>query len=277
MTDIITAINALPRQHLTPEQCADLIRLARTGDADAKKTLLREYMGPIVREVGRVTKFANSIGQGTDDTMSEAFSEAVRIFYGVVNTFDLDRGMHGFVNYLSRTLRNDEELQVRRGNSRIPQRTLYRRTQIMKAAGNDLTEARRLAPGMGMPLATFDAVTSALAPTEGVGGGGSRTANEGGADSHAEETRVPAELQFHDTGYVRVEDLQDAARALDALDYVPRLIVESIYGFNGQPEQSAAEVGKVLGMSRWAVQRRLDAAMVDMKQALTEQENDRDE
>lgn len=275
MTDIVTAINALPRQHLTPEQCADLIRLARTGDAAAKQTLLREYMGPIVREVGRVTKFANSIGQGTDDTMSEAFSEAVRIFYGVVNTFDLDRGMHGFVNYLSRTLRNDEELQVRRGIARVPQRTLYRRTEIVKAADGDLAKARELAPGMGMPLATFDAVTATLGATEEVGGLGNGAKSDMGEGPGA-PNYVPPQLRTEESGYVRTEDLLDTARALDALEYIPRLIVESTYGLNGQPEQSAAEIGKMLGMSRWAVQRRLDAAMVDMKQALTNTNNDQE-
>lgn len=260
--NIIDTINALPYPDKTQDECADLIRLAKIGDRSAAFTLLRLYMAPIMKEVDRVVRGANRSGFGYSVDSVEVFSEAVLIFYRVINAFDPDRGMRGFVSFLSRSLRNAESMSAatsRMGATRIPYQTLIRRSAAIKAADGDIEAARLIAPQHGLTRETFDAVSRVY---------------EGAVQIHAEEDAdtPPVVLPYEDRGYIHVEDLQDAARALDALDFTSRLIVESAFGLNGQPQQSNAEIGDSLGMSRWAVQRRIDSAMLTMKQALTEKE-----
>lgn len=274
--NIIDTINATPIPDITLEESADLLRLAKIGDRSAAFTLLRLYMGPLVKEASRVARTARSMGYGTGDTQEEAFSDAVQVFFRVVERFDADRGMRGFGAYLTRTLRVDETLNARPGIARVPFQTLIRRTAAIKAAGGDIDLARRLAPQHGISRETFDAVTRVFEAPEGLGGSRRTETSEGGTEKSRDDRPTPPPLQFNEPGYVRVEDLQDAARALDALDFTSRLIVESAFGLNGQPQQSNAEIGDSLGMSRWAVQRRIDAAMLTMKQALTNPNEDQE-
>lgn len=258
MTTFIDALDRIPNPKRTDAELIDLIDLARLGDRDAKLTLLRTYLAPILKEVTRVTRGA--IGAGLLDAQDfrsgqeDVFSEAVLVFYRVVDAFDTDRGMRGFVTFLTRALQNDEDVNASLSRARafrIPYVTLRRRTQAMREAGNDLAKARELAPKYSLSKGTFDTITDVF-NSDGL------FDDVGFGESEA--------------GYVRIDDLHDTARALEALDFTSRIIVESSFGLNGQPQQSNSEIGESLGLTRWAVQRRLNAAMLVMKEALNDKE-----
>lgn len=256
--NIIDTLDRIPNPPRSDVERAELIELSRIGDESAKLALLRIYLAPILKEVTRATR--NAIGAGLvsqadfASTQEEILSEAILVFYRVVEAFDPARGMRGFVTFLTRALRNDEGVNSASNRARpmrVPMNTAIMRTHAIKAADGDIDKARDLAPQFGLTKSTFDAITRVF------------------------QSDVPiddATATGMDRNYVRIEHLQDTGRALAALDFTTRMIVESSYGLNGQPQQSNHEIAANLGISRRTVQRRLESAMLTMRNELNPEE-----
>jgi DNA-directed RNA polymerase specialized sigma24 family protein len=252
--NLIDTLNTIPYPSLDDDARIDLLQCAKLGDQSALLTLTRVYLGPLVTETDRAVRA--SVGAGlafdTSELREEVFSETLQVFYRVVDAFDTDRGMRGFVAFLNRALRNDEGVNSATNRARpmrIPYVSSVRRSQAIKAAGGDMEKARDLAPEYGITKSTFDAIT--------------RVFQSDVAIDDANATGL-------DRNFVRIEHLQDAERALGALDLGARMIVESSYGLNGQPQQSNHEIAANLGISRRSVQRRLEAAMLVMRETIND-------
>lgn len=262
--NIFDTLNALPQP---TEPMDDLIALAQLGDKDATLKVMRAHLKILVSEHDRAVRLITRYGYAPDtmDLRQDVQADAIQVFFRVLSVYDPERSKTGrFGSLLYAALRRDEALNsaVNRVRPfRIPEPTARRRGAAIKAAGGDLTKARELAPQFNLTKAAFDAVTEVY---------------DAGVSMNNENS-PEALFGQRESGYVRIDHLQDTARALEALDFTSRLIVESAYGLNGQPEQSHAEIGKSLGLTRWAVRRRLDAAMLVMQQELNDKETDRDE
>ncbi len=264
MTNILDSLNALPKP---TEPMDDLIALAQLGDRDATLKVIRGHMHILVSEINRSVRLITGPGFAPDSVSirDDVTSDALQVFFRVLHAFDPERSKTGRLgSLLSTALRRDESMSSvvnRTRNLRVPVQMAIRRAAAIKEAGGDIEAGRALAKKHHISKETYDAISRVYDP---------------GVSMNNED--APAALfGASESGYVRIDDLHDTNRALDALDFTSRMIVESAFGLNGQPEQSNAEIGDSLGLSRWAVQRRIDAAMLVMKDALNDKENNRDE
>lgn len=261
--NILDTINAMPRVDLEPGELETLIQAAQRGDNDATMRVLREHMSVLVGEITRSVRLVtqNGFAAPSGHLQDDVTSDALQVFLRVLAAYDPERaGKSRFGGMLKAALRRDENMNTainRTRDFRIPVAVAQRRAAAIKEAGGDIEAARLLAKKHNISVETFDAISRVYA--EGVS---INNEEQAGLFGHSEN------------GYVRIDDLIDTERALDALDFTSRMIVESAFGLNGQPEQSNAEIGANLGLSRWTVQRRIDAAMLVMQDALT---NDKEE
>lgn len=262
--NIIDSLNALP---MPTEPMGDLIALAQLGDRDAALKVIRGHMHILVSEINRSVRLITSNGFAADSTSirDDVTSDALQVFFRVLHAYDPERSKTGRLgSLLTAALRRDESMSSvvnRTRNLRVPVQMAIRRAAAIKEAGGDVEAGRALAKKYHISKEAYDAISRVYDP-------GVSMDNE----------NAPASLfGASDAGYVRIDDLHDTNRALESLDFTSRMIIESAFGLNGQPQQSNAEIGESLGLTRWAVQRRIDAAMLVMKETLNDKETDRDE
>lgn len=270
-----------PRRTLSATEEADLIRRARRQDRDATLQLIANYI-PLMRKlIGHEARYRTSSGQfdGRVDTLESA---AVAGFYDAI-----DRWRDGTHDRLitiqicvATALREDRASRL---PVTVPQSQVGRFSRALAAADGDVTKARAIAIEFGMTSDTFSAVgdvfsatahsrrTSATAdgatddtdifeaqsgPTNGIGG----HAGSADLDGATSVTGRPAQ--------VRIEDLQDAARALAALDAETRMIIETLFGIGDSPALSEREASAALGIPRTTLQRKAARALDVMRATL---------
>lgn len=259
MNDIISTINRMP---LPTEPMDDLIALAQIGDKDATLKVLRAHMGILVNEITRAVRIVTQGGfvGSSAHLRDDVTSDALQVFFRALEAYDPERSKTGrFGSLLTTALRRDEALNsaINRVRAfRVPVQMAMRRAAAIKAAGGDMEKARTLAPQFNITKSTFDAISDLY---------------DAGVSMNNDD--APESLFGHsESGYVRIDHLQDVARALEGLDFTTRMIVESSYGLNGQPQQSNVEIAAALGISRRSVARRLDAAMTTMQATLQKEQ-----
>ena len=251
--NIIDAVNASrPKTFPTVEEEATLVRAAQAGDRDAFAQILRNYVGLIVNEIDRALRLNRHLIADPVDARSEAFNDAVVVLHRVVEHWTHDRigGM------LRTSLRNDQNFSAFINKARpitVPFQTLIARQRALKAAGNDIAQARVIgAEKHSLRPETFDAIGNVFGMYSGDG--------------------TEADVPGSDATMVRVETLQDAARALDVLQPNDRALVEAYFGLNGSPEQSQTQIAAALGVSRQTVNKRLARATLKMQAAMNPEE-----
>lgn len=269
--NLIDSITAMPRPKLTHDEINVLIAKAQRGDNNATMSVLREHMGVLMREVAHSVRLVtnNGFAANSADIVDDITSDAIQVFFRVLESFDPERaGRSHFGGLLKAALRRDENMNsaINRTRAlRVPVAVAARRAAAIKEAGGDLELARTLARKHRITPETFDAVNRVYAT-------GVELDREWESSKEAPTGAAVADYSMavavDERGYIRMDTLIDTARALDALDFTSRIIVESAFGLNGQPQQSNAEIGETLGMSRWSVQRRIDSAMLVMRNIL---------
>lgn len=251
--NIIDAVNASrPKTFPTVEEEATLVRAAQTGDRDAFAQILRNYVGLIVNEIDRAVRLNRHFIADPVDARSEAFNDAVVVLHRVVEHWTHDRigGM------LRTSLRNDQNFSAFINKARpitVPFQTLIARQRAIKAAGNDITQARVIgAEKHSLRPETFDAI----------------------GDVFHMQNGEPANTDLYrdDRTFVEIDTLQDAARALAVLKPDDRALVEAYFGLNGSPEQSQTQIAASLGVSRQTVNKRLARATLKMQAAMNPEE-----
>lgn len=287
MTALIQAMTAarVVTHFDSDEDEVAMILRAQSGDKAATRILLDNYLGTLVNEVNRVIKRAGGFVQDRDQAYEDAFTDAILVFYRVIEKFRPGRG--NFAGLLQTALRNDQALTMIVNRTRamtIPRATMDRRAAALKAAEGDAVKARELAPQFGITRETYDAITQVFQSNNVIGGEGEwngtrgtergiqKSTTQGGGTAGRPSQAVPEPLQFNDPGYVRAEDLHDVKAALSVLDFEERDVICALYGLDGWPEHSQTELAAELGVSRSWVRKRLQTAMLKMQAQFNDKE-----
>lgn len=277
MTSLIDALTAARvYTPLDAEGEADIVARAQAGDTAAARILLDNHLGVIVNEVTRAVRRGKGFVSDVDRAREEAFTDAILVFYRVIEKYKPGRGW--FSGLLKTALRNDPDLAMILNRTRamtVPRASMDRRAQAIAAAEGDLAKARELAPQFGLARETYDAITQVVQSSNSIGaegegtfwgaGRGNNATSQGGADKGRHPTSVPEPLRFDEPGYVHIEDLLDAKAALAVLDPEEHEIICGLFGLNGWPEHSQAELAAELGRSRQTIRRIRDRAMLKMQ------------
>jgi DNA-directed RNA polymerase specialized sigma24 family protein len=239
----VSLLAALPKTVLSHEERRTLTLAAKEGDAAAYETVLSD-LAPNLLALAR--SFSDAIGD-----FEEAESVAIHGFAEALEAYrpqDDPDGV-GVLAILSGNVR--ERLSEAAGSTHavtVPARTLRRYFAILKRADGDVSAAAALAPALDLSEEAFWSIHGA------VSGGGPLT-----EDTDTEED--PAQ---------RAENAALARQALHALAPTPDLhaIATRAYGFHDYRAQTDAEIGGELGMTRPTVQRRRQAALGIMREAV---------
>lgn len=243
---------------------AAMIARAQSGDRDAARILLDNYLGSLVNEVNRVIKRAGGFVRDYDQTYEDAFTDAVLVFYRVIEKFRPGRGR--FAGLLQTALRNDQALTMIVNRTRamtVPRATMDRRAAALKAAEGDAEKAREIAPQFGITRETYDAITQVFQSNNTI----DARAAEPGDKQQVDRAYTPVSepLQFNEPGYVHAEHLHDVRKALSVLNFEEREVICGLFGLDGWPEHTQRELARELGVSRTWVRKRLDTAMLKMQ------------
>lgn len=262
MTALSQALTAT--RVLTPldeEAEAAVVARAKSGDQAAARILIDNYLGLLMREVDALMRRSQGFIYGDwDRAYEEAFTDAILVFYRVVDKFNPERGR--FKGLLQTALRNDPTFNDVLGNSRtmrVSQTTQRRRLAAIRAAGGDIARARELAPEHGLSRETFDAVTQVFDSNNDL-----PEYRSGDTEQRASVSDLAA-TSLEEPGFVRIEDLQDAHAALSVLNFEERDVICGLFGLEGWPEHSQHELAAELGKSRQTIRRLRDSAMLKMQ------------
>ena len=258
-----------------------LIAQAKAGNEAATLRLLKAYL-PVLRKA--VEAWKQSISNNPDEGREEARSAAIIGFLEAIQQFQPDRWdrLAATVRYpIARALENAAGADT---PISVPQRQRARYFSIMAAADGDVSAALEMLDDSGMTRATFTAVHDAVVNTvyyhQGTGNG-----------DHEDEDSGTGEDLLVDTTQDHYQVAQDrvamAHTALRAVSDDKRAITRLYYGFDARDAEftyevdravelsaaigSDANTARLLGSTRPTVQRKRAAALVEMREVLSDE------
>lgn len=277
--DTLWAAKAEPIEDAEAER--SLINQAKAGSEAATLRLLKAYL-PVLRKA--VEAWKQSISNNPDEGREEARSAAIIGFLEAIQQFQSDRW-----DRLAATVRYPiaRALESAAGSDTpisVPPRQRARYFSIMEAADGDVGAALELLEGSGMTQPTFMAVHNAVVNTVYYHQGT-------GSDAHDEEDSNTGEDLLVDTTQDRYQVAQDrvmmAHTAMRAVSDDKRAICRLYYGFDARDAEFSYDVdravelkaaigsdnntAKELGSTRPTVQRKRAAALVEMREVLTDE------
>lgn len=276
-----------PRIDLSREEEVALIANAARRDKQAAQQLLANYLPTLKKLVGYEITVSRNGTRGQSSglvTPDDLRSAAVEGFYDAVAAFDPARH-YRLAQVIQFRVR--DRLRAARNTyivTEVPHGTASRFAKALAAADGNYARARDLAPSFGLTGDTFDAVGQSYASrplgaqvksthhgqSDDIGEVGER-ADDGrgriGQGMFAADLDGSLALGAART-QVRIEDIQDAARALAALDAETRVIVETLFGIGDSPALSEREASAALGIPRTTLQRKAARALDVMRATL---------
>jgi hypothetical protein len=271
--NLFARLASTPRMELTESEEQGAIAEARDGNNDAALQLLANYLPLLKSVVGdRYRQAQARPAQARSSLLDDLHSASMEAFFAAIR--DFDRLVSPRLGAVLK-VQLQSYLYVEVGSTlgvEIPNTSRKRFTQLMKLADGDAALAREMAPAHGMTAETFDAVQRAFeinygrSLTDEVGSGAPTIGNPNSrgksATSYASvESVVVSPLA--EQPLVDVENVFMARRALDALDPTERLVVEALYGMDGEV-QSEREAAASLGIARSTLQRTHTRALAKM-------------
>lgn len=260
LTDIFTYTADVPS--LSVEQETALIREAQQGDDVACYELLLTY-GPALRQaVGRFTRQYDASERA--EKVADAQGVALLAFMEVLREHDTEKSPRLAGPIAQRLRRALADHVTQDAAMTIPERTLSRFYGILRKADGDVTEARALAPEMGMTVDVFEAVYDTVRNTLYISGLVD-SEEEAGHGDHILMTPLTSEVY---RPYDEVEDALMVSVAFSAVDDDEARVIECAYGFTTYNPMSDAEVADYIGTSRPTAQRRRVSGLTKMRKAL---------
>lgn len=262
-TTFFTQLATTSRAVLSPEAEQALILEARAGDNPAVRQLLANYLPLLKSLVGERYRTANGTAQMSSTLLDDLQSAAVTAFFDALRDFDSlrEERLGGILKvYIRRSLY--EEVGNTLGGMTIPATMRKRFASVLAAAGGDRAAARELAPEYGLTTASYDAIArayqmSASMSLESAPGEGDDFRDNPSSDQEPEASPLVPR------SYVIVEDVWTARRAMEALDATEALVVEALYGMDGEV-QTEREAAEALGIPRSTLQRVHKRALAKM-------------
>lgn len=230
-----------PKRTLSPEETGALVRAAQRGDNAATLQLVSNYIPLFKTLMGR--EISNDALNFTD--VDNLRSAAIEGFMDALGGVTEETGSRLDQRVRLRVVDRLREVRKDASSVRIPHTTFRRCLRVLKIVHGDRSKAIDRAADFNVQPETMYAFLNAYTLT----------------------TRPDEDFEADQRPQIRVEDIEDATRALDVLDPTSRIVIETLYGFGREP-LSERRASEELNIPRTSLQRTAKAALEKMRAAL---------